>query len=235
MLTAAILTLICTATIDTPTNLEIFGHVAAVDYRADHAAWCNTPAYPHPGDPLTGALYLAPDGDFVVGQFHLTAGPWTTAGHAQQLPDGSIMLATQAVGFAQLDPDQTGLLELLWDGSPVQLGDNLDCAVSLTWFAHQRLIGDSNYDGRFDTADLVHVFQAGQYEDGPPLNSTWYSGDWNADRDFSTLDFVAAFQAGHYEQPAAALIPEPGAGLLLLLGLAIYSTASRFAKSVGST
>ncbi|MCA9215413.1 MAG: tandem-95 repeat protein, partial [Planctomycetales bacterium] len=45
-------------------------------------------------------------------------------------------------------------------------------------------IGDSNYDGVFDSGDLVLVMQAGEYEDGIPNNSTWEEGDWNGDGDF---------------------------------------------------
>ncbi|MCA9216514.1 MAG: hypothetical protein KDB27_25770, partial [Planctomycetales bacterium] len=65
-------------------------------------------------------------------------------------------------------------------------------------------IGDANLDGRFDTQDLVTVFQANEYEDGIVANSTWSEGDWTCDGDFSTSDLVAAFQAGNYELPAAA-------------------------------
>ena len=53
--------------------------------------------------------------------------------------------------------------------------------------------GDANRDGRFDTADFVQVFQAGEYEDGIDNNSTWEEGDWNGDGDFDTADFVLGF------------------------------------------
>jgi hypothetical protein len=73
-------------------------------------------------------------------------------------------------------------------------------------------IGDSDRDDRFDSSDLVDVFQAGEYEDGLPRNSTWATGDWSADREFTSGDLVIAFQAGTYEQPAApVLVPEPAA------------------------
>ena len=54
-------------------------------------------------------------------------------------------------------------------------------------------IGDVNSDGRFDSSDLVHVFQAGQYEDGELKNSNWQSGDWNCDSEFDSSDLVFAF------------------------------------------
>ena len=66
--------------------------------------------------------------------------------------------------------------------------------------------GDSNLDGRFDSSDLVRVFQAGEYEDGIPFNSTWSEGDWNGDRDFSTADLVHAFKYGNYDSVAAAVL-----------------------------
>ena len=39
-------------------------------------------------------------------------------------------------------------------------------------------LGDANLDGEFNTTDLVEIFQAGQYEDDIPNNSTWATGDW---------------------------------------------------------
>ncbi len=63
--------------------------------------------------------------------------------------------------------------------------------------------GDADLDGRFDSTDLVVVFQAGQYEDGIAGNSMWGTGDWNCDGDFDTSDLVLAFQTGAYDSPAA--------------------------------
>ena len=58
--------------------------------------------------------------------------------------------------------------------------------------------GDANLSGVFDSGDLVQVFQAGEYEDGIPGNSTFGEGDWNGDGDFTSGDLVLAFQTGHY-------------------------------------
>jgi hypothetical protein len=70
--------------------------------------------------------------------------------------------------------------------------------------------GDSNLDGSFTSRDLVAVFQAAEYEDSIPTNSTWGDGDWNGDREFTTSDLVLAFQSGGYELPAAnEAVPEP--------------------------
>ena len=58
--------------------------------------------------------------------------------------------------------------------------------------------GDANLDGRFDSEDIVLVFQAGQYMDDLMANSSWSTGDWNCDGEFDTEDIVLAFQAGGY-------------------------------------
>jgi hypothetical protein len=84
-----------------------------------------------------------------------------------------------------------------------------------TWF------GDANLNGEFNSADFVNVFQAGKYEIDE--QATWEEGDWTADLRFNSGDFVAAFQDGGYEKgprPAAASLPEPGSGLLLVMGAA---------------
>ena len=68
-----------------------------------------------------------------------------------------------------------------------------------------RIPGDSNGDGRFDSSDFVTVFQAAEYEDGIPQNSTFEEGDWNGDGDFDSRDFVFAFQKGNYQRDVAAV------------------------------
>lgn len=65
--------------------------------------------------------------------------------------------------------------------------------------------GDTNLDKRFDSTDLVLVFQAGQYEDSGVLNSGWRQGDWNCDGEFGTQDLVLAFQGGAYATQAGAM------------------------------
>jgi hypothetical protein len=82
--------------------------------------------------------------------------------------------------------------------------------------------GDSDLDGEFNSSDFVFVFQAGQYEDNEPGNSTWATGDWNGNTEFDSSDFVTAFQAGGFEQgPRAAVssVPEPSSSLLGFLAL----------------
>jgi hypothetical protein len=64
--------------------------------------------------------------------------------------------------------------------------------------------GDIDLDKRFDSADLVRIAQAGEYEDGIAGNSTWEDGDWDGDGDVSTRDLVLAFQRGVYLSDGAA-------------------------------
>ncbi|MCA9152365.1 MAG: thioredoxin domain-containing protein [Planctomycetales bacterium] len=60
--------------------------------------------------------------------------------------------------------------------------------------------GDANFDGVFDSADLVQVFQAGKFE--TEQAAEWSEGDWDHNGFFNTSDLVAAFQLGRYGQPA---------------------------------
>jgi len=60
------------------------------------------------------------------------------------------------------------------------------------------VIGDANLDGIFDSADLIEIFQAGEYEDGVSDNSAWRTGDWNGDGECDSADLVYAMQLGHY-------------------------------------
>jgi probable HAF family extracellular repeat protein len=81
----------------------------------------------------------------------------------------------------------------------------------------QTHFGDANLDKHFGTEDLVHVLQAGQYEDHVAGNSAWSSGDWDGNADFETGDLVLALQDGAYEQDPlqpfpAATVPEPAMG-----------------------
>ena len=84
-----------------------------------------------------------------------------------------------------------------WIDDPTQSENELTPNV-------QRIAGDSNGDGRFNSADFVQVLQAGEYEDDIEENSTWEEGDWNGDRDFDSSDFVLVFQTGLYEIDARA-------------------------------
>lgn len=100
-----------------------------------------------------------------------------------------IDLLHRAVFQHQHHPD----FDLTGDG--VVLADDVELLLSQIL---NTLPGDSNLDGRFDSADLVQIFVAGQYEDAIVGNSTWTTGDWNGDGEFSSADLVWAFQASGY-------------------------------------
>jgi hypothetical protein len=84
--------------------------------------------------------------------------------------------------------------------------------------------GDVNIDGVFNSGDLVHVFQVGEYEDAIAGNSTWSDGDWTNDNEFDSSDLVAAFQQGNYVEAASPVngIPEPTSAVLLLIGCYVF-------------
>ncbi|MCA9215785.1 MAG: lamin tail domain-containing protein [Planctomycetales bacterium] len=81
--------------------------------------------------------------------------------------------------------------------------------------------GDADLDGLFISTDLIIVFQANEYEDGIPLNSTWSEGDWNGDGQFTSGDFVTAFGGAGYEKGPRAgglmVVPEPSGTLWFAL------------------
>jgi hypothetical protein len=119
-------------------------------------------------------------------------------------------------------------LELAYDAD----GNELVDAADLVYWIHefkQTWIGDATLDGEFNSADMVQVFQEGQYEDAIANNSGWSQGDWNADREFTSGDLVSAFQDGGYESGSRprAQVPEPCGTLLLSLGLFMLVACSR--------
>ena len=65
-------------------------------------------------------------------------------------------------------------------------------------------IGDVNLDRRVNSRDLVLVFQAGEYEDLVPGNSTWATGDWNGDGEFTSGDLVLMLQVGSFSPLASS-------------------------------
>ena len=71
----------------------------------------------------------------------------------------------------------------------------------IAWYEN-RLVGDANDDGIFNSTDLLQVFQAGEYEDDIPRNTTYEEGDWNNDGEFDSSDLLLAFQAGVYQATA---------------------------------
>jgi hypothetical protein len=91
--------------------------------------------------------------------------------------------------------------------------------------------GDANLDGKFDSGDLVVVFQQGEYQDIVSRNSAWSDGDWNGDGEFDTADFVLAFQGGGYERgPRTAIrsVAEVFPCWQLVLSLFVFVGIGRF-------
>ncbi len=97
-------------------------------------------------------------------------------------------------------------------------------ADRVSWITDIRrtVFGDANLDGEFNSADLLQLFQTGEYEDGVPGNSTWGEGDFGGDFEFDSDDLILALQTGAYGQGpvAASPIPEPTSFLFVLAGLA---------------
>ena len=92
--------------------------------------------------------------------------------------------------------------------------------------AMQTTFGDSNLDGRFDSSDLVKVFQAGKYEAGPGQRAGWEEGDWTGDGYFNSSDMVFVFQQGEYETAAALSAEAPTANAVDIL-LALTEPGNR--------
>ena len=59
-------------------------------------------------------------------------------------------------------------------------------------------VGDSDFNGEFNSGDLVNVFTAGKYE--AQVMATYAEGDWDGSMEFDSSDLVAAFTDGGYEQ-----------------------------------
>lgn len=164
-------------------------------------------------------VVFSPDGFKIAGEMAVLVDgqvdlPWQPM-HDSQLVFGDLVMYTPVYIF---DPHvgSDGWQAMSWRCSSIPFTPEYTVQPA----------GDANLDGSFDTADLLQIFQAGEYEDGVAQNSTWSTGDWNADREFDSSDLVVAHQEGSYVAAATA-VPEPNAVMLLLLGAAICVRATR--------
>ncbi len=120
---------------------------------------------------------------------------WDVNGDGSLSPIDVLLVIDQLNRLETVDVDLSGV-------DPQDPSSASEQTVDRIFGDVQDLIGDSNLDGIFNTADLVLVLQAGEYEDGIENNSTWAEGDWDGDRDFTTGDFVLALQQGNYSYAA---------------------------------
>lgn len=159
-------------------------------------------------------------------------------------PDGVDFNGDTLIDATDLSLLYSGL-KYEWNAPALDLngGGLIDTDDITSWLSHAATkngfdqpyaFGDSNLDGKFDSGDLVKVFQAGHFEDGIDGNSQWAEGDWNGDFDFDTGDLVAAFQQGRYdlENEAVLAVPEPTGILLSLTIIAAYSRFRRKATQI---
>ncbi|MCA9212788.1 MAG: lamin tail domain-containing protein [Planctomycetales bacterium] len=96
----------------------------------------------------------------------------------------------------------SGNLTYDFDGDGSLNDSDVDFMVGSIFFT---TFGDSNYDGTFNSTDLIRVFAANEYEDNMRENSLWSEGDWNCDGDFDSGDLVRAFKAGGYSAAATSM------------------------------
>ncbi len=105
----------------------------------------------------------------------------------------------------------------------------LDRAVLRDIGWQEATAGDATLDQRFDTADLLQVFQRGRYESG--LIAGWLDGDWNDNGLFESGDLIEALQTGTYEQsnflPAVRVVPEPTSCTGLVISLLLLGVGRR--------
>ncbi|MCA9149553.1 MAG: PEP-CTERM sorting domain-containing protein [Planctomycetales bacterium] len=202
-----------------PLDLDTWTHAAIVldaDFQANfyvNGEYIGTQSHPAPGNPVGNNWYIGASccaGEFFEGKLD------EVGVFEGELTEEQIKNAMN-FGVSNYNGKVDNPRARLDDGTltdPIERRNYVHDVLK-TW------IGDSNFDGEFDSSDFVLVFTAGQYEDGVAGNSTWVTGDWDGDHEFGSSDFVAAFADGGFEQgPVAAVsaVPEPSSLVLLAIG-----------------
>ncbi|MEZ6120656.1 MAG: FG-GAP-like repeat-containing protein [Pirellulaceae bacterium] len=135
-------------------------------------------------------LYSTPNGSY-----RGTVYEWFENDGAGSFPSAN-RIANATGNFLLSDVDGDGDLDIQ-TSFYYQTGENT-YTPRIRWLKNVGVPGDANGDGRFDSSDLVQIFQAGHYEDAVDRNSTKAEGDFNGDGDFTTADLVFAFQHENY-------------------------------------
>ncbi len=121
-------------------------------------------------------------------------GPYWDVNGDGQISPLDVLSAVNRLNASSSRTIDTGSLR---EDDPATL--NNTTAVDAFYDRVRNTVGDANLDGRFDSADLIQVFQRGKYEDTEAQNAVWDEGDWDGDGDFTTSDIVLAFTYGTYE------------------------------------
>ncbi|MCA9198428.1 MAG: VCBS repeat-containing protein [Planctomycetales bacterium] len=173
------------------------------------------------------------------GPFFIDASRYIYLGYGDINGDGNLEIFTENEYFKNLGNHQFQIQSYgentvsSFDLADMDLDGDVDLVTNevtptgipiLRWY-QDRVIGDSNNDGVFDSADLVTVFQLGEYEDKVANNSSFSSGDWNQDGEFDSADLVFALQANSFDFFATEA--SPGAGVDLNLAAAVLADRNR--------
>ena len=139
------------------------------------------------------AIDFDSDGDVDI----VTSGSWGLGWHSN---DGNGQFLPREIIGHNIFPER--LADIDGDGDLDAISRSANAAFA--WHEN-RIAGDTNGDGKFDSSDMVSVFQDNEYEDSIEGNSTFETGDWNGDGDFDSSDLVSVFQAGTYVRAAASV------------------------------
>lgn len=195
-----------------PSGVDNAPHGITVDHKNGHIYWVDNGTVKLQRANLDGSQVV----DILTKDSQLLARPWEILlipGRDDPLPIPCDVDQNGICNAADMDTISSLVRSGTFRSSADLNGDTkVDEEDRVRWVEGEMktYFGDSNLDGLFSTTDLVTVFQAGQYEDALPANSTWATGDWNGDGEFASNDLVLVFQHGGFEAgPRVAPVPEP--------------------------